>query len=53
MDYNTIDNLTISYEEFPEDGIKVLTVGRGDEAIKMFEGGLARALYNLLIGRED
>ena len=47
------DNLTISYEEFPEEGIKVLTVARGEEAIEMFEGDLAVVLYRLLTGKGE
>lgn len=45
------DKLTIEYEEFPEDGITVLTVARGDEAIKMFQGDVAKFLYNSLIDK--
>lgn len=44
------DNLNISYEEFPKEGIKVLTVGRGDEAIGILVGTEAKALYSVLIG---
>ena len=47
------NNLTISYEEFPEEGIKVLTVARGEEAIEMFEGDLAVVLYRLLTGKGE
>ena len=44
------DNLTISYEEFPEEEITVLTVGKGDEAICMFHDEEAKAIYRLLTG---
>lgn len=44
------DNLTIAYEEFPEEDVIVLTVGRGDEAIWMFYGNEAKAIYRLLTG---
>ena len=44
------DNLTISYEEFPEENITVLTVSKGDEAIWTFRGGEAQAIYRLLTG---
>ena len=47
---NMHDNLTIDYEVFEEEGIKVLTVGRGDEALWQFHDDLAEALYSLLIG---
>ena len=48
-----VDNLTISYEEFPEEDIKVLTVGRGDEAIRMFEGSAAELIYRMLTRQEE
>lgn len=45
-----VDNLTISYEEFPEERLIVLTVGKGDEAIWMFHDEEAKAIYRLLTG---
>ena len=47
------DNLTIDYEVFEEEGAKVLTVGRGDEALWQFHNVVAEALYSLLIGDLD
>ena len=44
------DNLTIAYEEFPKEGITILTVGRGDEAIWVFHDNEAKAIYRLLTG---
>lgn len=44
------DILTISYEEFPEENIKVLTVSRGDEAIHMLHDEVAEFMYKALIG---
>lgn len=44
------DNLTIDYEVFEEEGVKVLTVGRGHEALVQFHDAKAEVLYNLLIG---
>lgn len=44
------DNLTIDYEVCEEEGVKLLTVGRGDEALWQFHDDLAEALYCLLIG---
>lgn len=44
-----MDKLTISYEEFPEENICVLTVARGDKAINMFYGNEAKELYHKLI----
>ena len=44
-----MDKLAITYEEFPEENIRVLTVARGDEAINMFYGNEAKGLYNKLI----
>ena len=45
------DNLTIDYEVFEEEGAKVLTVGRGDEALWQFHNDEAKAVYNFLINR--
>lgn len=47
-----LDKLNITYEEFPEDDLVVMTVGRGDEAIEMFTGDLAILLHNVLIGED-
>lgn len=44
------DRLTIDYEEFPEVGIKIMTISRGDEAIHMLHGDNAEITYNLLLG---
>lgn len=44
------DRLTIAYEEFPEEGLTVLTVGKDDEAIWMFHDEEAKAIYRLLTG---
>ena len=44
------DRLTVDYEEFPEVGVKVLTISRGDEAIHMLYGDNAEITYNLLLG---
>ena len=44
------DTLSINYEEFPEENIKVLTVSRGDEAIHMLRDEVAEFMYKALIG---
>ena len=44
------DRLTIDYEEFPEEGVKVLTVSRKGEALTMFHDDTAEIVYNLLLG---
>ena len=41
--------LTISYETFDEENVKVLTVAEGDTAINMFYGDEAEELYEKLI----
>jgi len=45
------DKLTIDYEVFEEECIRVLTVGRGDEALWQFHGDEAEAVYNFLTNR--
>ena len=47
------DVLTVEYEEFNEDGIKVLSVSRNDEVIWMFHDKQAEAVHNLLTGDID
>ena len=47
---NYYDKLTVSYEEFPEEDIKVLTVAKGDEAVFMCHGDEATDLYLKLRG---
>lgn len=47
---NYYDKLTVSYEEFLEEGIKVLTVAKGDEAVFMCHGAEATDLYLKLRG---
>ena len=44
------DTLDICYEEFEEEGIKVLTVGKDDEALNMIYGDAAEAIYQWLMG---
>lgn len=48
-----VDNLTISYEEFPDLGIKVLTISRGDEALWQYRDEDAEFLYKILISQDD
>lgn len=48
-----VDVLTISYEEFPEENITVMTVGRGDEALWMFHDEQAKRIHRLLLGDTD
>lgn len=45
-----LDKLNISFEVFPEENIKVLTVARGDEAIEMFTDTEAVVIYQILTG---
>lgn len=47
------DKLTISYEEFPVEGIKVLTISRGDEAINMWTDYVAETMYRILLGENE
>lgn len=43
------DTLKIDYEEFPEEGIKVLTVSRKGEALAMFHNDTADIVYRTLL----
>lgn len=43
------DILTISYEEFEEEGIASLTVARGEEALFMFGGQDAKIVREMLL----
>lgn len=45
-----VDNLTFDYEEFPEEGVKVATVGRGDEALWQFHDKEAEFVRDILLG---
>lgn len=47
-----IDRLVVEYDYFAEDDIAVLSVVRdeNDEAINMFQGDLAKAIYEMLKG---
>lgn len=45
-----VDNLTFYYEEFPEEGVKVATVGRGDEALWQFHDKEAEFVRDILLG---
>ena len=45
------EKLTINYEEFPEEGIKVLTVSKGDEALHMIYDDEAEKVYHMLLGK--
>lgn len=42
--------LTIEYEEFPDENIKVLAVSKNDETVNIFKDEQARAIYRLLTG---
>lgn len=44
------DTLKIDYEEFSEEGMKVLTVSRKGEALHMFHDDNAEIVYDLLCG---
>ena len=46
------EKLTIYYEEFPEDDIKVLSVKKGNEIVVMIQGDAAAQLYRVLTDME-
>lgn len=48
-----LDTLNVVYEEFPIEGLKVLTISRGDKAINMWTGYVAETMYRILLGENE
>ena len=48
-----LDTLNVVFEEFPVEGIKVLTISRGDEAINMWTDYVAETMFRILLGENE